>query len=460
MNWSFTQSDRLRKGGLSLQEKAGFGLHALAAIGMSFLGFAAAFLANIVIARILGVEGKGLFSLFLITVMAVIAFSGLGVGHGQMYHASKDPGKLKHFLPNGAAISLIFGGGIAVLLLLCGKIWSFKILTVFRWEIILVAILIVPVLSMLTFQRQFLLTTHQYGLSKTNFFVNQTMPLVFYALFYAFGFVSIRGMIIAFAAGQFMTYVAFHIFLRPRVPAGSKISIPFAKESISFGIRQYFSDVVIFLTQRLDFFIMAWFLGQRGLGIYSVAVSLAEIASRLPSELGTILFPAFASGRLGGGAAAGILRKTVFSAALGAVILALIGERLILFLFGSQFSGAPKVFYLLLPGIVAWSTIYVTWNHVSAGGRPGVGIPIFSASAIVDASLNAVLLPRVGVWGAGFAASCSYWLAALLFLRVFCKQERCSLKEALLVNRADVRDILGSLNYVGRNLRRKLRASN
>jgi O-antigen/teichoic acid export membrane protein len=114
----------------------------------------------------------------------------------------------------------------------------------------------------------------------------------------------------------------------------------------------------------------------------------------------------------------------------------------ILLLFGAQFSESITVFYWLLPGVVAWSTIYVTWNNVSASGRPELGIPIFGSAALLDTVLNVILLPRLGVAGAGIAATSSYWLAAALFLAIFCKQEKCSVWEATLVSSQDLRQIM------------------
>ena len=309
------------------------------------------------------------------------------------------------------------------------------------WPTVILGILVTPVLSMITFQHQFFLATHSYKLSKANFSLSQSIPLVLYLIIYCIGHVTVENMIFAFVLSQFICFIIFQILIHKSTPKGGSFSLTFAKDSFSFGIKQYLSDLVLYLTNRLDFFLVIWFLGKPGLGIYSVAVALAEIASLLPRELGTILFPAFASGRVTGETAVDILRKTLFLAMAGAFILALMGRPLIILLFGSQFSESITAFYWLLPGLVAWSSIYVTWNHTSAAGRPELGIPIFGAAAFLDTVLNLILIPKYGVVGASIAATISYCLAALFFIRIFCKKEGCSTKEALLVRFNDIQSL-------------------
>ena len=110
------------------------------------------------------------------------------------------------------------------------------------------------------------------------------------------------------------------------------------------------------------------------------------------------------------------------------------------------------MFRWLLVGTMAWCTVCVTWNHASASGRPGIGVPIFGAAALVDMVLNVLLLSRLGVVGAGVAAVISYWLAAILFLRSFCRREHCTLREALVIQPSDVRYIVELLAEAGRRM--------
>lgn len=425
-----------------LPNESRFGLDVSVALGISSLGYLASFLGGVMIARLLGVEGKGLFTLLQTTVTAIFVFSSFGTGHGQMFYVSKDPDKIKHFIPNAYLLSIVVIGSSAVLFFVTGQLVNFKIVNILGWPAIVLGILLAPIMSILTFQGQYFLAIHAYKLSKTRLAVTESMSLVAYLVLYTFGQITIINMLLAFALSNLVSLILFHMVIQQYDYKGGGFSLSFAKESFSFGIRQYSSDLVLYSVSRLDFFLVTYFLGQSGLGIYSVAVSLAEITMRLPSELGTILFPAFAAEKIPSGQAAPILRKTFFLAILAALTLFMLGDQIVLLLFGKNFNQAIAAFRWLLPGTVAWSTIFVTWNHTSARGRPELGIPIFAAAALLDAILNIILLQKLGVVGASIAATSSYLLAAILFLRIFLKAEGCSVREALVVKHDDIRSIL------------------
>lgn len=409
------------------------------ALCISYSGYAAGLLSNVIISRLLGVHGKGAFSLFIETTFAIIMFSSLGIGNGQIYESSKNPDTLKHFIPNSYIFSIIFGGGIAAIYYLAGLLFQFKVITVLTPSLIAVGIFAVPIMTMATFQRQYLLTTHSYRLAKTNGALGVVLPLGIYCLLYVLDIISVSSLIFAFVLGQLICFFMFHVYISRNAPENQSLSFSFAKKSAKFGLLQYLGDLCSYLTRRLDFFLVFWFLGQSGLGIYSVAVALAEITSRLSHEIGTILFPVFASDKASSKKAAAILRMTVLSVVVIALILEAASGPIVILLFGKQFAESIVCFQILLLGTIALATIDVTWNHAMANGRPGLGIPIFGLAALVDALLNVVLIPRMGLVGASISASISYWLAASILIGLFCRKEHCSVSEALFVRSDDIK---------------------
>jgi O-antigen/teichoic acid export membrane protein len=425
-----------------LENKFSFDSNIIIAVGISYIGYFASFISSILVARILGVEGKGLFSLFMETTFAIVVFSTLGVTNGQLYEVARNPRNLKHFIPNAFVCSITLGGGGALIYYTNGIIWDFKIVTLLGLPTIILGILVTPVMMMIIFQRQYFLAIHSYKKAKMNYTITMITPLITYLVIYSFLNVSILNLIIGFIISQFLSFVIFQYLCFQSAPRGGGFSLSLAKKSISFGILQYPSYFCEFLTRRLDFFLVALILGKSGLGIYSVAVSLAEIISRLTHEIGTILFPAFASGEIPTGQAVHILRKTLFLGLLVACPLAILSRPIVMIIFGKQFMEAALSFQLLLIGTVALSTIDVTWNRIAASGRPGLGTPIFGAAVLLDAGMNLILLPKMGVIGACIASIVSYWLAALIFLWIFCKKEGCSIKDVLLVRKDDIQSII------------------
>jgi O-antigen/teichoic acid export membrane protein len=408
------------------------------ALLISYAGFVFGFLANILVARALGVQGKGTFSLFQVTVALLAALAGFGAGHGQMFHVMRNPDRLRHFMANGYVSAIGLTVAVAIAYLLAADSAH---LAQFGWPLVAAAIALVPATSILVFQRQYFLARHEYSLSKLNLALTLTLPVVPYGVLFALGKATLVNLIVGYTITQVACCVGFAVLthrstLRPRTP-----SWEFAKESLSFGIWQYLSDIIQFLVSRVDFFLVAYFLGSAGLGIYSVAAGIAEVTSRVPRELGTVLFPAFAAGHLQKASAVSFLRLTVAVALLTAILLGVISKPVILLLFGKDFAAAVPAFRWLLPGVVAWSTLHVTWNHASANGRPGLGVPIFGAAAVLDVVLDIFLLPKIGVVGASIASTISYGFAAFLFARIFCRNEGYSMPDALVMRGRDLRNI-------------------
>jgi O-antigen/teichoic acid export membrane protein len=252
--------------------------------------------------------------------------------------------------------------------------------------------------------------------------------------------------------------IASQLVLHVPVWQRSGFSLSYLKESMSFGIRQWASEVTHFLTARLDFFIVAWLSGEAGLGIYSVAVGLAEIVSRLAYELGTMMFPAVAAGSLRHGQAPVILRTSVALAALLGVVIAGLAGPLVVGLFGAAFAEAVPVLKVLLIGTVAWSAAQILWLYASGAGKLELVLLVLGGATVLDLVLNLILQPRMGVFGAGVAATIAYCAAAAALLPAFCRREGCTIGEALLVRVGDLRRLASLTAEILNRFRTRARA--
>lgn len=405
---------------------------------ISYLGFVAVFVSTIVVSRLLGVEGKGIYSLFMASLAGLWIVATFGIPQGHLYYVSKNKEWLSHFMPNAILFSLVVGGLVGIAYFLGGRMLGLEAVVALSWPLLVAGIVGVPAGLLLTFQRQYFLALNHFELTKAVGALSQTMPLLVYVGLYLAGHISVTTFVLGYVATQALCFAILQVPASRVGPPARGASAELLRHSASFGYRLYASNIAIYLASRLDFFIVLLFLGERGLGIYSVAVGLAEITIRVTNELATMLFPIFASGGLRAGEAAAALRSVTLFGVATAAVLALISSPLVLILFGQPFAEALPAFRWLLLGTIAWTVTNVTWQYVSARGRPGLGVFVFGGAAAVDVLLNLFLLPRWGVVGASIAATTSYIVAALLFLRFFTKWERCSLREALVATPADV----------------------
>ena len=449
-----------------MESEAGqFSKEVIAAMAVAGLGFVAVFLSGVATARALGADGKGTVSLFLTTVAGLSALSGLGIGQGQMYYAAKDSAKLRFFLTHGMMLSLVLGGVCTLLYLLLGPhIGQGAVVKHLGPAGTLAVLVAVPATSLLTFQRQYLLTVGRYTLAKGVGAIAGAAPLIVLAVVAPMpGPVTVNSVVIGVVAVFLLLAALFPMLIRTGQPALGTFSFTHLREAASYGIRLWAGEMAHFLTGRLDFFLVAAVLGSMGLGLYSVAVGLAEIVSRMAYELGTIIFPAVAAGSLRRGQAPAMLRTTLALAAGMAVVLMIAAEPITAGLYGAAFIDAARPLRVLLLGTVAWSAVQLLWLYASGAGRLGYVLAVLAGAAASDVLLNILLLPRLDILGAAVAASTSYVVAGAALLVLFCRRESCTLGEALIVRPEDLRrltirlrELPGRLRTTGRTSRRSL----
>jgi O-antigen/teichoic acid export membrane protein len=186
---------------------------------------------------------------------------------------------------------------------------------------------------------------------------------------------------------------------------------------LAFGVPSALSSVPQLLNFRLDQMLMATALDARSLGLYVTAVAWGGAIQPLVSAVGTVLFPRVAavSGERGHARFLDGARLGMTVAAGLAVILVAVTPIGLPFLFGDAFrSVVPTAAVLVVAGAV-WA-----YNSVLEEGLRGSGAPrrvLIAETAGIVAAVPAllVLLPTLGVLGAGIASLVSY-LVVLLFL--------------------------------------------
>jgi O-antigen/teichoic acid export membrane protein len=188
-----------------------------------------------------------------------------------------------------------------------------------------------------------------------------------------------------------------------------------------YSLRLHATSAADLIHFRQDLLLLGWLAGTGAVGIYSVALSVAEIASRLPSAIGSAI-QAQAS-RVSEDSAldfsARAMRLTTL-VSLGTVGgLSLLVPVAIPLVFGAAFVPAVGVFYVLIPRILANSLVWPVSSFQSARGvvywRVGVAATLFNAT------LNVALIPTLGYLGAAVAASASNMLLVVLLMQRLCR---------------------------------------
>jgi O-antigen/teichoic acid export membrane protein len=193
-----------------------------------------------------------------------------------------------------------------------------------------------------------------------------------------------------------------------------------AGELLGFGLRLYPAGVTTFLSYRADLFLLSALLGDAGaIGLYAMAVSLAEITFQVPDSVATLFYPRVAGSTRADAdrMAPAMARMTLLITLLAALALLPIAWLAIRILLPG-FEGSLLPFAILLPGTVALGLSKVLSGYISGLGLPGP-VSVIAATALgVNLACNVALIPALGIAGAALSSLVSYTVHALLTVRL------------------------------------------
>jgi O-antigen/teichoic acid export membrane protein len=132
------------------------------------------------------------------------------------------------------------------------------------------------------------------------------------------------------------------------------------------------------------------------------------------------------------------LRLTA-TAMLGACLgMALVGEWLIITLFGIAYQPAYPALLALLPGVFGLCYASILRLDLLGKNRPGAVSLMMGGGALLNLALNVILIPRYGIVGAAAASSIAYLGVTLPMLAKYCRLSGVSPWQTLIILPSDL----------------------
>jgi O-antigen/teichoic acid export membrane protein len=217
-----------------------------------------------------------------------------------------------------------------------------------------------------------------------------------------------------FAAAQLLLAVALLVLSWPTswrakvIPAGTYLR---------YALSTNASGVALLVLLRLDVPLIQTLAGPREVGLYAVALPMAESLLLLSTVIGVVLLPNSATGRVDHRKAVSIAQLATLVSGLVALVLAAAAPALIVTVFGEAYAGAVPLLWALLPGLVLLTAGRTLQTHLVANRvfrTPTAGAVVALALCLV---LELILIPPLGAMGAAVASSISYATFAVIQAR-------------------------------------------
>lgn len=431
------------------------------AVAFSTLGNAVAPVAALatapVLAHALQAEGRGLVAAATAPLLLAVALGSLGLPAALNHWIARHPGITRPAFVLSAVISAVAGGALTIGLALLGPTLAGGHETLGRL-ILLAALALVPNLLAALLQ-SVAAGHHAWRLIAVERLVTQGLRLAVIGGLALAGALTVEFAVVAIAASPVLGACCYlGLLRRPRIqttstgptgptvstgqtaPTGQSAQTLDARLLVSYGGRVWFGALSGILLSRLDQTLMVPLAGAVALGLYAVAVNIADVPLIVANAVREVSFSdQSASNDPTALARSSRLTTAAVTLASGAIAAAM--PLAVPLLFGPDFREAIPVAAVLLLGLVLGSPGSLAGVGLAAVGRPGLRSVSLAIAAVCSAVALVLLAPVLGALGAALATCLGNVVSAggnLVLLRRLTGQPVTAF---LGVRRSDVRAI-------------------
>jgi O-antigen/teichoic acid export membrane protein len=231
---------------------------------------------------------------------------------------------------------------------------------------------------------------------------------------------TVRGAVIVYLAANAMTALVAAVLMQRAERTELRFSYAVAHQLLAYGIKSHTSNVSGLLNERLDQLVISVLLAPARLGLYVIAVTMTSITNLVGTSVAFVALPAVTRLKTAEERAAAARRYVASTFLLSILVTApvlLFTPWLIRLLFGEAFASAANVCRVLLVAAVVLGTGRAVGAILKAVNRPlDAGIAETLALLVTIGAL-AVLLPVMGIMGAGLASLFAYVVSTAFALR-------------------------------------------
>lgn len=396
------------------------------------------FAAGVIVARALGPEGRGEFSLVVATVLIPVVLAGMGMPSALTQAKAKGGRSIAELYSASVVVALIVGAAALLVGVVFYAAVGRSVIKVSQSsDLVWVVVLIVPLLVLNSWTAVAYLEDRirELGLATISGAIFFLAALLVAQML---GRLTASTAIALWAVSSVLPLVVLLRAARLQVvPNLGAIALALVR----FSLRANVVALALVLVWRIDVLLVDWQRGLRELGLYSAAVALAEVLLRIAVSARIALAPQQ-------GSAIGrdllvmricrINRLMLAILCVASVVLAIGSTVLVRLAYGPAFVTAAPALVWLLPGVVALILQGPPLDYLVTEGRlRGVTI-VTVAALLVNVGLDVLLLPSHGFVVAAVASTVAYILSCVLILVLFARQTGVTFRPLMVVEPRDL----------------------
>lgn len=397
---------------------------------------------SMLVARLLGPDGRGVFALAVLLPTLIISFTNFGIASATTYYTARKIEQPSMIAGNTIIASLLvslFSIGIGFIVTIFFRESFFHGVS---YTYLLVALLLVPPTVLVANLQGILLGIQSFNRYNVVNLIQAFLLFGLTALFLLVFRAGIYGALWANILALLLTSIIINKWVWSHLGKPSwLLNKSYLKNAFTYGLQAHLSNILAYLGYRVDMFLVNLFLNPVAVGLYAVGVALVEQIWMVSQAASTILFPMVS----GSGSTKAIKdftplvsRTILVLNIIIAVAFFFLSKWIILILYGKAYLPAASTMQALLTGIVALGTGRVLANDIAGRGKPMLNTYINIVSVLVNVVLNILWIPGFGIVGAAWASTVSYTVAMIGEVFVYVRVSGNSWLKVLFIQRSDL----------------------
>ncbi|MBN1877631.1 MAG: flippase [Anaerolineae bacterium] len=397
---------------------------------------------SIAIARGLGPEGKGIYTLTTLFPALIFVFANLGIGPATIYYVAQQKYPLKIVLGTNTILTLALG----VIFGLTAGISAFAFQQSIFPEVPRTYLLIALILLPLDLFRQqaggiILLGAKRIRELSLTSVIYDVLFLALILLTFKLAGTQVMGIVGARIVSSIFICV-WTFILVARIAGGIEFRPhrAYLKDLFKYGSQAYLGNVIAFLNYRIELLLLSMFMSAETIGFYSIAVNLAEQLWLVSQSAATMIFPVVSAEKDPEKLRAFtplVNRSVTLITTLGALVLALLSRVLVTLMYTDVYLPTVGLLRILLVGIVLNSSARILANDLAGRGKPMLNTLVGGISLVIQVILNLILIPKFGAVGSAWSTTIAYALIFVLQLVLYARIAQVPFRQIILPQKAD-----------------------
>lgn len=378
------------------------------------------FILRIVLGRELGPEGLGVYTLAFVIYLFGMQFAAFGIGAALTKYVAEfieDQDTIRKYVSSGMSSSIITGTLMGIVLFFLAPYIAVSFFHVPELETLLkLTALCYPFIAI---QKAVLGTLngfrrmHLYALLNIVQNVAVVAISVIFVLLFGLG---VFGAVMGFVLPTILVSLVCPFLIRDSLSLdqSSLWHIPALWQTTVFGFYVVLAHSIGFLNTNIDSIMIGYYLNPTEVGVYTVAVLLAQTLTLIPSAVQRVTAPMIAT-LYGKGDIRAIreiisstMKKTFLVSAAIALIIVIFGQYFISLFFSAEFLPAYVPLLVLLVGHTIFAPFMAIGSTLASIGKVNIPFKIHSICGVLNVVLNILLIPLFGIMGAAVSTTITH----------------------------------------------------